>query len=276
MPNVASRLVEEYQAGRQSSTDVYVGYANHVYSIMQGDALAPVDWQGWAPNVQDPRLLAPDGKAVTFESSIQGITYHSGRLRPDEVPTSMQDLLKPQYKGRLASTPYASGFDRMVVMWGEQPTLDYTRRLADQVSGLIRCNEKERLLNGEFDLFALDCSHNDAFRMRAEGLPIGYQTASDAPFILQLYMGVPKHAPHPNAARLWVNYALGPEAQALIYEREFSDSHLVPGSKMAAEVAKLQERSPQLLVVDVNFYQTHDETYLNRVLNDVQKLLLKQ
>jgi ABC-type Fe3+ transport system substrate-binding protein len=89
-------------------------------------------------------------------------------------------------------------------------------------------------------------------------------------------MGIPKNAPHPNAARLWVNYVLSREAQALIYEREFSDSHLLEGSKMAAEVAKLQERSPKLLIVDVAFYQTHDEAYLNRVLNEIQKLLQKQ
>ena len=278
MPNVAGRVVEEYQAGRQASTDVYVGYANHVYSIMQGDALAAVDWRSWAPNVQDPRLLAPDGMAVTFESSMQGITYNSQRVRPEDVPTSMEDLLKPQYKGRIASTPYASGFDRLAIpeTWGEQRTLEYTRRLADQVAGLIRCNEKERLLSGEFDIFALDCSHNDAFRMRAAGAPINFQTASDAPFILQLYMGVPKNAPHPNAARLWVNYVLSREAQEMIWEREFSDSHLLEGSKMAVEVAKLQERSPKLLIVDVAFYQTHDEAYLNRVLNEIQKVLQKQ
>ncbi len=276
MPNVAARVIEEVQAGRPAATDVYVGYANHIYMLMQGNALAPVDWLSWAPNIRDPRLLAPDGVAVTFESSMQGITYHTGRVRPEEVPTSMEDLLKPPYKGRLASTPYASGFDRLAVLWGEQRTLEYTRRLAEQVAGLIRCNEKERLLTGEFDLFALDCSHNDAFRMRAEGAPIGFQTASDAPFVLQLYMGVPKHAAHPNAARLWVNYSLSPEAQALLYEREFTDSHLIPGNKMAAEIAKLQERTPRLLIVDVDFYLTHDEAALNRVLADVQRILQRQ
>jgi iron(III) transport system substrate-binding protein len=278
MPTVAARVLEEYQAGRPASTDLVVGYANHMYTLMQGGALAAVDWASWAPDVQEPRLLAADGGAVTFESSVQGITYNSSRVAPADVPRSMEDLLKPQYKNRLASTPYASGFDRLATpeMWGEARTLEYTAKLADQVAGLIRCNEKDRLLSGEFDLFALDCSHNDAFAMRARGLPIDFQTASDAPFILLLYMGVPKNAPHPNAARLWVDYVLSREGQDTLDAREFSDSHLLPGSKMAPIVAKMQEGDGKLLIVDVNFYQTHDEALLTRTLTQIQRIIQKQ
>src|SRR5262249_44550756 len=266
------------QAGRPATTDVVIGYANHMYTLMQGGALAPVDWARWAPNVQEPRLLAPDGVAVTYEASMQGITYNTSRVAAAEVPRSMEDLLKPQYRGRIASTPYASGFDRLATpeMWGEARTLDYTARLADQVAGLIRCNEKQRLLTGEFDIFALDCSHGDAFQMRAEGMPIDFTTASDAPFVLLLYMGVPKNAAHPNAARLWVNYLLGREGQDLLYERDFSDSHLLPGSKLGPSIQKLQEGSTPILVVDVPFYQTHDEALLTKTLTQIQRVLNKQ
>src|SRR3712207_9168827 len=65
---------------------------------------------------------------------------------------SMADLLKPQYKGRIASTPYAAGFDWLAApeAWGEQRVLDYLAQFKEQVAGLIRCNEMERIANGEF------------------------------------------------------------------------------------------------------------------------------
>jgi ABC-type Fe3+ transport system substrate-binding protein len=255
-----------------------VGYANHVYSLIQADAAAPIDWASWAPNVQDPRLVAPGGGAVTFESSMQGITYNSQRVAPDEVPRSMEALLEPRYKGRVASTPYASGFDRLAIpeQWGEQRTREYARALADQVAGLIRCNEKERLLSGEFDIFALDCSHADAFRMRAQGAPIGFLMASDAPFVLLLYMGVPKNAPHPNAARLWVNYLLSREAQDLMYDVDYGDSHLLEGSRTAPLIREREAAGSKILYVDVQFYQTHDEEQLTKSLAEIQRILQKR
>jgi ABC-type Fe3+ transport system substrate-binding protein len=278
MPEVASKVVQEYQAGRPASTDIVVGYANHVYSLIQADAAAPIDWASWAPNVQDPRLVAPGGGAVTFESSMQGITYNSQRVAPDEVPRSMEALLEPRYKGRVASTPYASGFDRLAIpeQWGEQRTREYARALADQVAGLIRCNEKERLLSGEFDIFALDCSHADAFRMRAQGAPIGFLMASDAPFVLLLYMGVPKNAPHPNAARLWVNYLLSREAQDLMYDVDYGDSHLLEGSRTAPLIREREAAGSKILYVDVQFYQTHDEEQLTKSLAEIQRILQKR
>ncbi|HZR98893.1 MAG TPA: ABC transporter substrate-binding protein [Chloroflexota bacterium] len=278
MAEMAPKVVQEYQAGRPASTDIVVGYANHMYTLMQGDALPAIDWASWATNVQDPRLVAPGGGAVTFQSSMQGITYNTQRVRPDEVPRSMEALLEPRYKGRVASTPYASGFDRLAIpeRWGEQRTREYAARLADQVAGLIRCNEKERLLSGEFDIFALDCSHSDAFRMRAQGAPIDFVMASDAPFVLLLYMGIPKNAPHPNAARLWANYLLSREAQDFMYESDFSDTHLLEGSRTAPLIREREAAGSQILYVDVQFYQTHDEALLNKSLSEIQRILQKR
>ena len=278
MAEMAPKLVQEYQAGRPASTDVLVGYANHLFALIQADAALTSDWASWASNVQDPRLVAPGGGAVTFQSSMQGITYNSQRVAADEVPRSMEALLEPRYKGRVASTPYASGFDRLAIpeMWGEQRTREYATRLADQVAGLIRCNEKERLLSGEFDIFALDCSHSDAFRMRAQGAPIGFLMASDAPFVLLLYMGVPKNAPHPNAAQLWVNYLLSREAQDLMYEADFADTHLLEGSRTAPLIREREAAGNQILFVDVQFYYSHDEAQLTKSLGEIQRILQKR
>ena len=96
--------------------------------------------------------------------------------------------------------------------------------------------ETNRILSGEFDMLVTDCGSYDAHRMQAQGAPIGHVIPADAAEITYWYLGVPKNARHPNAAKLWINYMLGREGQDVLYESDYTDHYLVPGSKAAAEV----------------------------------------
>ncbi len=278
MPNMAARIVDEYNGGRAATTDVFVGYGGWITIIRQADALLPVDWASWAPNIQDPQVVAAGGRAVGIQSGVQGITYNTNRVRPEEVPTSLEDLLKPQYKGRLASTPYASGFDRLPVpeLWGEARTLEFVRRYADQLAGLIRCNETERVASGEFEIFALDCNQSNALNARRRGAPVGFTIAADAPFVQIMYAAAPRNAPHPNAAQLWVNYLVSREAQDVLYDIDLSDYHLLPGSKTGADIQRLVGPNVKPIEIGVEFYERHDENELNRLRGEIERLLAKR
>ncbi len=124
MAEMAPRIVQEYQAGRPAVSDVVVGYAQHMLAMMDGDALEAVDWSGWAANVQNPAAVCCDGRAVVVQSSTAGISYNPTKLGGSLAPHSLQDLLKPELKGRIATTPYAASFDNLAVpeLWGEQRT----------------------------------------------------------------------------------------------------------------------------------------------------------
>ncbi|HLH25803.1 MAG TPA: ABC transporter substrate-binding protein [Chloroflexota bacterium] len=278
MPEVAAKIAQENQAGRPASSDVLIGSEAHIVSMIQADALLPVDWASWAPNIQDPRLIAPGGVAVQLASRVVGITYNSDRVRGDAVPTSLQDVLKPEYKGRIAATPYAANFDRLASpeLWGEQRTVDYVTKLADQASGLMRCGEVNRLLSGEFDMLVTDCGSYDAHRMQAQGAPLGHVIPSDAAEIAYWYLGVPRNAAHPNAAKLFINYVLGREGQDILYELDFSDHYLVPGSKTAAEVEAQQAKGVKFAQIDVQFVQRNDEKELSRVRDQLQSILQRK
>ena len=278
MANMTTKLAEETRADRRTSTDVMVGYSNHMAELMQAGALASVDWQSWAPHVRNPEAIAPNGVAVTFQTSYTGIIYNTQRVRGDAIPRSMQDLLKPEYKGRVASTPYGALFDYLATddMWGEQRTMDYLTRFGDQLTGLIRCNEVNRLASGEFDLFALACSQSNAFEARSQGAPVDITLASDAPVLVPLYMAVPKNAPHPNAARLWVDYMLSPEVQRQLAESDHQDSHLVEGSKTAKDLEQFRAAGVQFYMVDVEFVQRQNDAEYSRRRTKVQQILTKQ
>ncbi|HEY7064731.1 MAG TPA: ABC transporter substrate-binding protein [Chloroflexota bacterium] len=261
MPQMVARVGQEAQAGRPASTDLVVSYASTMLVAAQAGALQAVDWASWAPNVRDPQLVTGGGIAVAFQTSLAGITYNTSHLRGDLVPHTLADLLKPEYKGRVASTPYAAYFDLLSTdeLWGRERTFDYVTKLAQQVAGLIRCNETERLISGEFDALAIDCSQSDTYQAKAAGAPLDYVVPTDAPLLLYLYVGVPKTAPHPNAAKLWVNYLLSREAQDVLYETNFQDLHLLPGSKTKADVADLDRANVKPTLITLEFLQRLDE-----------------
>ena len=277
-PEMAARIAQEYQAGRRSTTDVYIGSDQHMSGLMANGVLEPVDWSAWSLNVRDPALVGPGGMAVTFETWVPGIAYNPTRVTGAAVPRSLQDLLKPEFKGRVASTPYASNFDRLATpeMWGKQRTLEFVTRFADQLGGLIRCNETSRIVSGEFDVFALDCNQSNALAAKAEGAPIEFTPATDVPSVNLTYMAVPKHAAHPAAAKLWIDHMLSREAQDLMYAMDYMDSHLVPGSQTARDVDKLRAGGAQIQVFDIARLQSGDEAERAEVLAEVQRIFAKR
>ncbi|HZS01920.1 MAG TPA: ABC transporter substrate-binding protein [Chloroflexota bacterium] len=278
-PNeVATRVVQEYQSGRPASTDVLLLGSSPLAGILQFDMLLSSDWTVWAPNVRDASFVAPGGVAVEVSMRTPGITYNTSRVRPDEVPTSLQDMLKPQYKGRVASTPYASGFDWLATsdFWGEPRTREYVSKLADQIAGLIRCGEMPRIASGEFDFLALDCGGFEALKAQRRGEPLASVIPADVAAITYWYMAVPKHAAHPAAAQLWINYLLSREAQDILWDVDAQDHYRVPGSHQAAAIAALEAGGARPVEVDVAFFQRHDVQELDRVSDDMQRLLQKQ
>jgi iron(III) transport system substrate-binding protein len=276
MPEMANRVAQEYLAGRPASTDVLVGSENHVVDLLKVDGVEPVDWPSWAPNIQEPRLVAGGGGAVQLASRTPGITYNTNRLKGDDVPRSTQDLLKASYKGHLASTPYAANWPLLATaeVWGEQRTFDYITKLADQLSGLLRCAELERVASSEFDALALDCGPE--YRgLQAKGAPVDHVIPSDAAIIAYWHLMVPRNAAHPNAAKLWVNYLMSREAQDVLYETEYADHHLLPGSKTAPEIARAQATGAQFVESTVPFSQRNEES-MNRTTREIVSMLRKQ
>jgi ABC-type Fe3+ transport system substrate-binding protein len=240
MGDSAARAIDEFKRGVKSSTDVVLGTEAEMSDMARAGALVSEPWQTWAKNVDNLKLVAAGGVAVQVQTRVYGITYNSAKLAGSSVPTTMADLLKPQYRGRIATTTSTALFERLALaeVWGASKTEDYVRQFAGQIGGFINCGEEDRLVKGDFDIFAYDCGSARTNQMKAKGTLIGWSQPTDAGLLGYLYMGVPKNAAHPNAAKLFINYMLSREAQDTMYQFEFADHHLIPGSRSFAEVDK--------------------------------------
>ena len=279
MPDMSAKILQEFQAGRPASSDVMIGSEAHFPPLMQGGALEAVDWASWSSNIKDPKLLgAPDGTSVKVASRTPGITYNTQKISGDQVPKNMQDLLKPQYKGKIASTPYAAMFDRLGSddWWGSQKAIDYVTQLSGQVSGLIRCGETERIASGEFPIFALDCGTNDSLRGQAQGAPLAQVVPTDAAAMVHWYMGVPKNAAHPNAAKLFIDYVMSREGQDIMWKTSSDDEYLVPGSHNAGPIDALKAQGVNFKEIDIAFQMKQNQATTDKLRKQLQNILAKK
>ncbi len=273
-PQQASKITQQTQAGRPTSTDIYISSPKNVTPVVDAGVVGPADWS-WAPNIQDPRLLEANGAAVRWYAQLPGIMYNTDKLKGDAVPKTMQDLLKPQYKGLIASTPYAAQFDVLAapVVWGPEKTISFTTAFSQQLAGLIRCGEGQRVGTGEFTLFALDCGTYESEWLHRQGVPVADVIPSDVPMISWSYVSVPKNAPHPNAAKLWVNYLLSPAAQKILVDTKGPDNPYVPGSTTAEQMKTLEAKGVKFIDYSVDFTHKYADP---KTYQEVLRLLTKK
>lgn len=234
----AQRVIDDYRRGVKASSDVVLGTESEISEMSSAGALIAEPWQSWMQGIASLRMIAAGGVAVQVQTRTPGITFNSTKLTGAAVPKTLADLLKPQYRGRIATTTSTSLFERLAndEIWGPDKTLAYVRQLAGQIGGVINCGDEDRIAKGDFDVFVYDCGSARASQLKAKGTLIGWSEPSDGAFLGYLYMGIPKNAAHPNAARLFINYMLTREAQDITYETEFADLHVLPGSKTFLEV----------------------------------------
>jgi iron(III) transport system substrate-binding protein len=252
---IANQLLTEYQAGQKASVDILLGSAAQMSPLSQRDFFLPVDWHQYMPDRIGTDVVEADNKIIRIGTTLSGFTYNN-QLAPMK-PTRLDDFLKPEWKGRIASTPYAAGFDVLLSddMWGVKKTLDYVTALSKQVAGLIRCGENERLANGEYLAIVMDCSGQTTTLWQAKGAPLDYVLPPDATSIRYYYFGLPKNIQHPNAAKLYTLFTLTEEGQKLVWQTWAMDLHKFPGSHTREQIAAFEKAGGKATEVTVDWWQ---------------------
>lgn len=262
MPQVGNDIALRQVAGQPSPTDVYVGYADVLSRLAPRKPFIAADWEKMLPGRISAAIVDDNGSIVKVVTALPGIAYNS-KLAPSK-PEKLVDLLRPEWKGKIAGTPYAANFDVLAAndMWGPERALDFARKMSEQASGLMRCNEGERLATGEFLAFAITCSGTDFFNTIRKGAPIVQVPPSDFPALGYFYLGVPKNAVHPNAGTLYALFCMTPEGQALVRQTWDTDLDLFAETSTHKIVADLEAaRGEKFHRIDVAWYEAHPEAY---------------
>jgi iron(III) transport system substrate-binding protein len=259
MARIINTLATEYSAGQKASVDIALGAAPQLAPVLKAHFFEQVDWKKYLPGRITDDMIEINGELIRVVTGLSGATYNSA-LAPMK-PTVLEDFLKPQWKGKIASTPYSAGFDILLAddVWGKEKTTSYVRTLAKQITGLIRCGEAERIATGEYLALVMDCTGQDALQWQEKGAPLDQMMPLDAAQQRYYYFAIPKHAQHPAAAKLYAAFVLTEEGQKISFDTWKTDLHFMPGSRMGRMVDDYKKRGVKFKEVTVDWYVAHPE-----------------
>lgn len=230
----SSRLLAEYRA-RKHIVDVRLGAAGTIYEILGGKgAFQPVRPALLLPEVLDEskwfegKLWFTDNKGeyvLTYSLAVSTMVAVNNRLvNPKEI-TSYRDLLNPKWRGKIVSQDIrqsgpGSGNSRYLYV---NPSLgpEFLRKLYSMDVTLSRNQSQmvDWLARGRFAIFLFP-NLNEIDRAREVGLPVevvnpqrmkeGYPVTAGFNSLLLM-----NQSPHPNAARVYVNWLLSRSGQTV-------------------------------------------------------------
>lgn len=240
MPVVGSQIATTHANNLPSPTDVYMGFSRDIASELKYDLYQSAPYKTYLPDRLTDAVVEKD-TYVKVESATLGFTYNK-KLAPSE-PKELSDLLKPEWTGKVATTPFGAGWDQIASTdaWGPDKAIAFAQKFAKQVAGFMRCGETERLSTGEFLVMATDCSDGPASEAIAKGAPLGRAIEPTVPLISYFYLAVPKNAVHPNAGKLFVAFSASVEGQKIIRDETQTDLHLFPESAERQRIEQVQK-----------------------------------
>ena len=271
---VGNQLLAEMQAKQPASTDIYIGAAAQTQPLIAKNLFMPVPW----PTLEPKRISAADsekdGRALRIQTALSGVSYNT-TLMP-HPPKTLLGYLAPKWKGKLATTPYAAGFDILAAndFWGPTKSLDFVRKLSKQAAGLIRCGDIESLADGEYAALVMDCISNATLQWKARGAPVAYSIPSDGAQKRFYYVSVPRNSAHPNAAVLFGLYLLSRSGQATMWRVAHTDLDSEPGSHMAKLVSRYEKRNVRFPEVTIDWWAKHPE--INKTKDEMIKILSRK
>jgi len=160
-----------------------------------------------------PEFTADDIKLPVF-AIVYGILANAGLVKPGDEPKSWLDLADPRWKGKILSDDFRAlgGGGVLFFVLQEKFGRDFQEKLAKQdlkFSREIPANER-RIARGEYPLY-LPVSLTSVPELK--GLPVRFIAPKEGLPYIGYDLALLKKAPHPNAARLLMEYYLGKKMQ---------------------------------------------------------------
>src|SRR3954447_16570063 len=173
----------------------------------------------------------PKGHLAPPRLSYFSIAYNTKMVPADKVPKTYDDLLDPQWKGKMA-WPYANTGRYLFLIslrlaWGEERALAYFGKLSAQkiinfASGSAR-TLVDRVIAGEYPI-AINIYAHHPLISAGKGAPVNAQLMDPVPSASGS-LAVLKGAKHPHAAMLLTDFILSREGQQIMAAAEYFPAH---------------------------------------------------
>lgn len=215
--SVTDRVVTEHRAGKVIS-DVVATNSGPMLILLKENIFARYS----SPTGKDfPQNLIHPELGPRYRTGVVGIVYNKSTMKPEAAPKSLEDLLRPEYKGKLAMPDPTRGViaaswpASLYKLMGKDKAEKYIRDLAATkpviVEGVL--NAAERITTGETPLGITYLKYVVAFGQK--GAPMDY-VRQDKMLGHGHYIALDNKAAHPNAAKVFIDFFLNEESMKAI------------------------------------------------------------
>jgi iron(III) transport system substrate-binding protein len=161
-------------------------------------------------------LSSPAGSFFWTGVDFAGITYNKSKVTPQEAPKSWHDILDPRWKGAISCKISASGLQ--FVQWYTLRKLygpDFWKKFANQKPHAFdsRVQLFDRLAKGDDKVTAIG-EYPAYILFKGKGANVEFVAPADGLPATPLIVGAVSKAPHPEAAKLFVDWAMSKRGQA--------------------------------------------------------------
>jgi iron(III) transport system substrate-binding protein len=220
------RIINESRAGRPQS-DVFDGTSTVVALKKEAYVLR---WMPDAAKDYPPQRKDPEGYWVAANLLFLTPGFNTNLVPRGSEPRSYQALLDPKWRGKMAWSAAATsasgpGFiGTALAEMGEKNGMAYLRELAKQRIANIDGSAREvldRVIAGEYPLALQIFNHHAAISAK-QGAPVDWIRMEPVAGLLSV-ISVHHDAPHPNAAKLLVDFIISRDGQQI-----FRDAGYLP------------------------------------------------
>jgi iron(III) transport system substrate-binding protein len=210
------RLLTEIDAGKPLA-DVYsTGIPDMSAMLQRGELLA---YRSSGEANLDPRFVFKDGLLHPGANLVFMTAYNRTLVQEKELPRSWDDLLNAKWKGKIAidqePNDIVAGF---LILMGKEKGEKYLRQLAKNIiTRRGRSLLVELLVAGEFPITIDVYTHRVAGAIK-DGAPLG-AAPMPAYFSSPNVDAILKRAPHPENAKLWIDWLQSPAGQEVVAKR---------------------------------------------------------
>ena len=205
----------------------------------------------------NPKMIDPDNRTiVAIASGLCAVAYNKSRVAPDRVPNQLEDVLRPEFKGRkfvVDIRPHCMA--ALMVAQGEEWVLNYARRLKEQEPVWVRGNTRAltAISVGEYAMHQLTNYHSCVrATWKDKSKSLACKVVEPISIRIQEPDFVFKSAANPYASLLFIEHQASPEGQKILDATEPIKSSLFT----SGEVSKILQGKK----ISVNDFRTYHKT----------------
>jgi iron(III) transport system substrate-binding protein len=252
--DTALKIINEARA-RRVSADVFDG-SNTVFMLQDAKLVAdyrPQSAASWPAELKDPQ-----GRWTALNVYYWTAAVNTNLVKPEDEPKTYEDLLDPKWRGKIAWTYDLTaggppGFvHNILTTMGQEKGMAYLRTFASQQPVTIPAAQRvvlDKVVSGEYPLCVMILNYHVTISA-AKGAPVKWLKMEPLSQTMGL-VSVVKPAPHPNAARLLVEFLLSDEGQRVLADNDYLPANpdvpaKVPENKPQQGHFKVNVVSPQM------------------------------